>query len=175
LPDNINNTKIKVDNVFIENLKLIKKSKISNIHYQVFGKLHPKIKKVLNMKVEDLSRLIQTRAGNVEGSRTNKLRGKIICKSSGKKLNNNVLLPNGDVIICCMDYGLKHKFGNLLKDSYEDLFKSKKFYEVQLGMDDDSRDILCRSCDYARIVDSRKYKFGKFAQQIGLIKFLYSF
>ncbi len=175
LPDNINNTQIKVDEEFIENLKLIKESKISNIHYQVFGKLHPKVKKVLNMEVEDLSRLIQTRAGNVEGSRINRLWGKIICKSVGRRLDNNVLLPNGDVVICCMDYGLEYKFGNLLKDSYEDLFKSKKFYEIQHGMDNDSSDIICRKCNYARIINSKKYKFRRFVQRIGLIKFLYSF
>ena len=175
LPDDRNNTKIKVDKVFIKNLKLIKKSKISHIHYQVFGKLHPKVKKVLNMELEDLSRLIQTRAGNVEGSRANKLKGQIICKSVGRALNNNVLLPNGDVILCCMDYELKHKFGNLLKDSYEDLFKSKSFYEVQFGMDNDYKDILCRKCDYAMTVNSKKYNFRRFTRQIGLIKFLYFF
>jgi len=29
-----------------------------------------------------------------------------------------VLLPNGDVHLCCMDFGLKHKLGNLLTTSY---------------------------------------------------------
>ena len=30
-----------------------------------------------------------------------------------------VVLPNGDVHICWMDFGLKHKIGNLLSESYE--------------------------------------------------------
>ena len=33
-----------------------------------------------------------------------------------------VLQPNGDVVICCMDYDLKHVIGNLNRDSYFDLF-----------------------------------------------------
>ena len=175
LPDNINNTKIKVDEVFLENLKLIKESKISNIHYQIFGKLHPKVKKVLNMEIEDQSRMLEARAGNLEEGRQRYLKGKIICSTAGKKLNRNSLLPNGDVFICCQDWGLEHKFGNLLKNSYEDLFKSKEFYNVQSKMNSEFGDVLCRRCEYARVINSKKYKFGQFARYIGLVDFLYSF
>lgn len=34
-------------------------------------------------------------------------------------LYHNVLLPNGDVSLCCMDYGLDHIIGNLYEQSYE--------------------------------------------------------
>jgi hypothetical protein len=36
-------------------------------------------------------------------------------------LYHNVLLPNGDVCLCCMDYGLEHILGNLYTQEYEDL------------------------------------------------------
>jgi hypothetical protein len=36
-------------------------------------------------------------------------------------LYHNVLLPNGDVSLCCMDYGLEHIIGNLNTQSYEDV------------------------------------------------------
>ncbi len=36
--------------------------------------------------------------------------------------DQHVLLPNGDVVLCCMDYNTKHVLGNLLTDSYHDLF-----------------------------------------------------
>jgi FkbM family methyltransferase len=36
-------------------------------------------------------------------------------------LYHNVLLPNGDVSLCCMDYGLDHVLGNLYTQSYEDV------------------------------------------------------
>ena len=36
-------------------------------------------------------------------------------------LYHNVLLPNGDVSLCCMDYGLDHILGNLYTQSYEDV------------------------------------------------------
>jgi hypothetical protein len=36
--------------------------------------------------------------------------------------DQNVLLPNGDVVLCCMDYGLRHVLGNLLRQEYHELF-----------------------------------------------------
>ena len=36
-------------------------------------------------------------------------------------LYHNVVLPNGDVSLCCMDYGLKHILGNLYTQEYNDI------------------------------------------------------
>lgn len=36
-------------------------------------------------------------------------------------LYHNVVLPNGDVSLCCMDYDLKHILGNILEQDYEDI------------------------------------------------------
>jgi hypothetical protein len=36
-------------------------------------------------------------------------------------LYHNVVLPNGDVSICCMDYSLEKILGNLLESSYDDI------------------------------------------------------
>jgi FkbM family methyltransferase len=38
-----------------------------------------------------------------------------------EKLYHNIMLPNGDVSLCCMDYGLEHILGNLLEEDYEDI------------------------------------------------------
>jgi|TARA_Y100000022_G_scaffold199579_1_gene212390 hypothetical protein len=38
-----------------------------------------------------------------------------------EKLYHNVVLPNGDVSLCCMDYGLKHIIGNIFEQSYEEV------------------------------------------------------
>lgn len=177
LPDDSGSTKIKVDENFLRVVKAIKESKIKNIHYQVFGKLHPKVQEVLKFNVEDLSRLLQNRAGNIEGGfgfKSQRIKGKIICLSADKRFDNPVLLPNGDVILCCMDYGLKHKLGNLLESSYESLFQSDFFKKMQQALDDDSKDILCRYCSYARRVDSPKYKIRRNLERLGLIKTFYA-
>ena len=70
--------------------------------------------------------------------------GKIQCGIGN--LKNNILLPNGDVYLCCMDFGLKHKLGNLVTDTYESLFKSDEYTNVIQGLSDESIDILCRFC-----------------------------
>ena len=39
----------------------------------------------------------------------------------------NVVLPNGDVYLCCMDYGLKHKIGNLYLQHFDELQRDKQY------------------------------------------------
>ena len=38
-----------------------------------------------------------------------------------ENLYHNVLMPNGDVSLCCMDYGLDNIIGNLDNQSYEEV------------------------------------------------------
>lgn len=55
------------------------------------------------------------------------------CRRS-PEFKQNVCLPNGDVYLCCMDYGLDHKLGNSLNTNFNDL-QRKQSYE------------LCRFCE----------------------------
>ena len=64
----------------------------------------------------------------------------------GNDARYNILLPNGDVILCCMDYGLKNVLGNLLTMDYDDLFRVSVFQKVIAGFKDPSLKTLCRSC-----------------------------
>lgn len=41
--------------------------------------------------------------------------------------NINVMLPNCDVVLCCNDYGLKHKLGNLLETNYNNLIREQDY------------------------------------------------
>lgn len=46
-------------------------------------------------------------------------------------LYHNVLLPNGDVSLCCMDYGLDYIIGNLKTQTYEEVIpKSQTCYDM---------------------------------------------
>jgi len=48
-------------------------------------------------------------------------------------LYHNVLLPNGDVSLCCMDYGLDHIIGNLNTQTYEQVIpKAQTSYNICL-------------------------------------------
>jgi MoaA/NifB/PqqE/SkfB family radical SAM enzyme len=56
-----------------------------------------------------------------------------------EKLYHNIMLPNGDVSLCCMDYGLEHILGNLLDQDYEDVIP-----------EDNTCFNLCRFCENAK-------------------------
>ncbi len=97
-------------------------------------------------------RRTHTRAGNVDLTGLHTLRreqaperlpGKIGCRRPGWR----VLLPNGDVTLCCMDYGLEHVLGNLLESSFESVFWGPEMQRVLRGREDESIDVLCRTCE----------------------------
>jgi hypothetical protein len=94
---------------------------------------------------------IHSRAGNLEDVPSReRINGHIKCNAvPNMELNHNILLPNGDVSVCCMDFSRKHIVGNLLTDEYEDLFKSDGHNKLVAGMYLDDMDILCRQCTYA--------------------------
>jgi hypothetical protein len=45
--------------------------------------------------------------------------------------NQGVLLPNGEVLLCCMDYDKKHVMGNLLEHGYENLFTNPEMIKIK--------------------------------------------
>lgn len=160
LPDDDGYLKCNVDDAYCEIATLFKQSiPINDSH--VYGKLHNRLTSIFtNVETKKLTNQhLHTRANNVK---TDKIELKsqeymsgdigcdVIRRKGGTELNHNILLPNGDVTICCMDYGLEHKIGNLSTDEYEDLFKSEGYNYVINGMKKDANyDILCRTCKEA--------------------------
>lgn len=91
---------------------------------------------------------ILNRANNVSSSiaaPSPKKTGPVSCPMTAE-FNQNVMLPNGDVYLCCMDWGLQHKLGNLFTDTYESLFQSEEYKNILRAAADDSYDLLCRWC-----------------------------
>jgi hypothetical protein len=75
--------------------------------------------------------------------------------------DQNVCLPNGDVVLCCMDYSIKHRIGNLLAQDYYEMFASGGLTSViSKNMDPQfSRESLCKTCDRAKL-----HKIGQVKQ-----------
>ena len=65
--------------------------------------------------------------------------------------DQNVLLPNGDVALCCMDYGLTTILGNLLTHDYWDLFSSHELLKLRMENQKPgfSKCSICKSCERA--------------------------
>lgn len=106
-------------------------------------------------KYEILTTMLD-RAGNLqhEGLYSRQtLHGKISCSLCGQKLNHNILLPDGTLLLCCMDYGMKHVLGNLRTQSYEEIMNGEEINRIKKGISgDEAEDILCRKCSCANSV-----------------------
>lgn len=102
-----------------------KEEKIHGLKYKLF----------INRK-DSLEKPI-SRAGNLFPVQSKQ--GKLIC---GKSIdfNQNVMLPNGDVYLCCMDYSLKHKLGNIFETNFNDLTRKSQYK-------------LCRTCEFSIICE----------------------
>lgn len=161
LADKERYSKIEISDNYLETIDAILKSKIQNREYMTMGKLHPEVQQLIRKRIPKTRML--SRAGNLEGKVCPpippRLEGPIRCRSAGNLFNHNVLLPNGDVIICCMDYGMQHILGNLISSNYTSIFKGKEFFKLQKGLHDDSINILCRYCENASPLN--EYNFLK--------------
>ena len=147
LPSSDNAERINVDDHYLSVLNRLIKSDIP-ASFHIHGKeVHPRIS--LPSGVVANKEGIGARAGNIQVNNHSPLprrQGKLNCM---RQLQQNVLLPNGDVALCCMDYELKSVIGNLLHDSFESLYLSEEYKKIKKGLNNDSLDIICRYCDCA--------------------------
>ncbi|MBF0448662.1 MAG: SPASM domain-containing protein [Magnetococcales bacterium] len=122
-------------------------------------KLHPRIQYQLgSQRAVPIS--LTDRAGNItvtDHFKPVRKFGVIGCN----RIYRNVLLPNGDVALCCMDYDLSTILGNLLTDGYEALFTSEPFKTVLESMKNSNIDSLCRHCEYASNIDMTAKIFNR--------------
>jgi hypothetical protein len=143
----------------------------------IHGKIHPIVEEIFSSMQIDLNLLgnitaqFSSRAGSIDvpkeflqslapapmrvgGYMCSQLRTDkncIINKDTFTYLQTNknfVLLPNGDISLCCMDYGLKHILGNLLVNEYDELCGDnseygKILYALRAG---NINDLICAKC-----------------------------
>lgn len=143
LPSSDGLENIRIDEGYLSLLKKIISSNITlKPHFHGVG-LHQKIKSLIDGVPRVLVNSRAQRLFSGEGVKR-KNRGVIRCY---RNLRSNVMLPNGVVVLCCNDYSLDHVLGNLLDTPYSDLFNGEEFKEVQIGLCDESSNIICRYCD----------------------------
>ena len=113
------------------------------------GRLHPELER---FKLRLPAWQAISRAGSLSTEKPVQMtpahKSKVMCAST-PFYDHNVLLPNGDVVLCCMDYGLKHRIGNLLQQEYRTMFQSEELVRIKkinmtAGFD---RCSICKSCN----------------------------
>ncbi len=158
LPDNKGLTRIIVNDEYLQILSKIFDSQIANVKCHIHeekgepSEVHEGVVLLLEkLGVKPEDRWVNSRAGNLQTdemvSRNERLTGEL---EECPRMGSGVLLPNGDVTLCCMDWSLQHVIGNLLEMKYEMLFESEEYNNVVRGYKDDKADILCRHCEIAK-------------------------
>ena len=154
LPDSSNYAKIAVNKKYLAVLKKLQESNIKNLTCMSMGDLHPKVKNILHVDLEPEKMI--SRAGNLTNVKNNfeKKLGPLSCNISSHsgledKFDANTLLPNGDVTLCAMDYGLTCVIGNLTRMDYNTLFTNNEFKKIYNKIKSYDDDIICRHCNQA--------------------------
>lgn len=66
--------------------------------------------------------------------------------------DRNVLLPDGSVVLCCMDYNLTHVLGNLLTQTYDEIMQGKPLLDL-IALNEApefNKCSICKSCENVR-------------------------
>ena len=118
-------------------------------NYSCHGRIDDRVRPYL--KQRNLITYMHDRAGNVEhrGHISISQDKDLWCITSGKDMNHNVLLPDGTVIMCCMDYGMTGVFGNLFTQTYEEVINSPEARAMRETLT--SGESICRHCANARL------------------------
>ena len=146
LPDNLGNAKIPLTQTYKDTLsEAMKQLRITTLY-------------VMNERF-----ISNERAGSCTDTQKRHIRGWFFCeKLSAPQF---VMLPNGDVTLCCMDFGLKHPLGNLTSQSWFDIIRSPKYQSVCANRFKIDGDVLCRKCAWASINFRAKYYIKRVVQR----------
>ena len=146
IPDREKRSTFKITDEYLEIL-----SKWETNNYSCHGTVDEAVIPYLKPH-KNLITYMHDRAGNVEGRPhlTIPSEGQMFCITSQRAMNHNVLLPDGTVIMCCMDYGMTGVFGNLFKQTYEEVLNSESAVAMRSKLD--GGESICRHCANARLI-----------------------
>ena len=86
-----------------------------------------------------------SRGGNLDHVHTRDLFGAPM-RCTMNRWYNNVVLPNGDVYGCCMDYSLSVHLGNLLRQSYDEILVEAAKWKERMEARAEG---ICAKCEWA--------------------------
>ena len=178
LPDRDGLIKLDVDDEYLKNLALFDSLCIPGTEYMVIGRIHEEIPKIVNAPIKE--DMIASRAENLDREKVSE-HAEFSCKQKvkidknkklicGRRFHNTttnarptcaevtVVLPDGTLLPCCMDWGLKHPLGNLYAQKYEDIMNGAVMRRFEGAMMcKNQEDIICRSCEWSVEWDKRKW------------------
>ncbi|WP_198293156.1 radical SAM/SPASM domain-containing protein [Cupriavidus sp. UYPR2.512] len=158
-----------VSGKYLDLIRQLVNSDIPSIRFVVLGELHPDIAGIIPAAALYHTLPLSSRGGSVDPKIVEPRKsvvGALACAE--ERQYRNVLLPNGDVTLCCMDFERRHVLGNLLHDEYNDLFEGPVFRDIQDRMQGMDGFLLCRMCEFAEpknVSAAAAHHFWKIAVQ----------
>jgi sulfatase maturation enzyme AslB (radical SAM superfamily) len=153
LPDKLGNAKIPVTKTYKDTLNAV----LTQLPIDTFYRM-------------DECFISNERAGLCSNTTKRQINGCIFCEKLF--VPQFVMLPNCDVVLCCMDYELKHPLGNLLSESWLELVKSSEYQKVIANRFIASDDILCCRCAWASLGFRQRYYIKRIVQRYHAKKLL---
>lgn len=151
LPDNKGNTKISITQKYKDVLSLaLQKLRIDEVS-------------IMN---DNFIKWDNERAGLVRNAPKRNLKGFFNCGLLESP--QFVMLPNCDVVLCCMDFGIKHILGNLLKQTFDEIVAAPEYTKIRANRYKLSGDTICRKCSVATPIV--EYNLWKIYDKLGLGK-----
>lgn len=138
----LSDSRIKIEKDYY---KLISKEYRGKVSFDYFTEEGRKLFGADTMPIELGS--INSRGDNLPNLNSEIKRGPIFC--SEYRHYSNVVLPNGEVSLCCTDFGLKNIIGSLKLNKLYELHNSTKFFDIISNMAYGKRLSICNSCHYA--------------------------
>lgn len=169
LPDNKGLTRINPDDKYLEVASLLVKLRIRNLAWKFHTtdpdiRVHPEISRLLSDAKARITYVnVNNRAGNVRINESYKPVNKGRVLHECQDFHHNILLPNGDVALCHMDWSLRHILGNLMTDKYNDLYSGEPFQRIFADLQDPDADILCRQCEKDLV---KRNIYGRFVHTV---------
>ena len=144
LPDYDSNAHIPIDKNYLTVFESVfqhfrSEERKKRFEVSCHGPVHAKVRDLIPRDLiapeafESLQSRMIDRAGHIDSAELPHFfhKGPVMCQHCSRLLNRNILLPNGDVLLCCMDYGMEYVLGNLLTDDYQSLFRSPVMLNVK--------------------------------------------
>lgn len=179
--DRLQNQEVTDD--YLEKVKFTKN--FNNVEYMVIGEPDKRINEILDNTLKTSTIIL--RGNNLDRStipahipvrqeEVSYKKNPLICsrvlqtyQEKPTKYDWPVLLPDGTLLLCCIDYGMKHQLGNLIENKYTTIMNNDVVKRIEDSMMNKNNDyLLCRECEWAIEWDEKKWKnfqkTGKYCQ-----------
>lgn len=159
LPDSEGNAIIPVTEEYKKLLRFILYNGMASCQttFSVHGKaVHKELIPIINIipqyRIHDRAGCLKTDDKTVH--KVHWISGAIRCGNGFAHPESGIVIPNGNVFLCCMDFGLEYKLGNLLEQEWSDIMKSPLRKRMKEDRETGCHNEICRYCAEA-ILDYR--------------------